>query len=57
MTATAEPAPAVDAVAAMAGTLRRGIRLFTTVGDQPRARRATDVILLTTSLIGICSSA
>jgi glycosyltransferase 2 family protein len=53
MTATAEPAPAVDAVAAMAGTLRRGIRLFTTVGDQPRARRATDVILLTTSLIGI----
>jgi glycosyltransferase 2 family protein len=53
MTTTAEPAPAVDAVAAMAGTLRRGTRLFTTVGDQPRARRATDVILLTTSLIGI----
>jgi glycosyltransferase 2 family protein len=43
----------VDAVTAMAVKLRRGTRLFTNVGDQPRARRATDVLLLTTSLVGI----
>jgi uncharacterized membrane protein YbhN (UPF0104 family) len=42
-----------DVVAAMADRLRRGTRLFTDVGDQPRARRATDVLLLTTSLVGI----
>jgi glycosyltransferase 2 family protein len=53
MTTTAEPGQSVDAVTAMAGKLRPGTRLFTTVGDQPRARRATDVLLLTTSLTGI----
>jgi glycosyltransferase 2 family protein len=56
MTTTAEPAPptpSVDAVTTIAGELRRGTRLFTAVGDQPRARRATDVLLLTTSLTGI----
>jgi hypothetical protein len=42
-----------DVVAAMADKLRRGARLFTDVGDQQRARRATDVLLLTTSLVGI----
>ena len=53
MTTTAEPAPPVDAVTAMTGGMRPGARLFITVGDQPRARRATDVLLLTTSLTGI----
>jgi glycosyltransferase 2 family protein len=53
MTTNAKPAPSVDAVTAMAGKLRRGTRLFTTVGDQPRARRSTDVVLLTTSVTGI----
>jgi uncharacterized membrane protein YbhN (UPF0104 family) len=50
------PSPAAaegDVVTAMADRLRRGARLFTNVGDQPRARRATDVLLLMTSLIGI----
>ena len=42
-----------DAVATMAGRLRRGARLFTNVGDQPRARRATDVLLLATSMLGV----
>jgi uncharacterized membrane protein YbhN (UPF0104 family) len=50
---TPESAVAVDHVTAMAAKLRRGVRLFTSVGDQPRARRATDVLLLTTSLVGI----
>ncbi|HSP28465.1 MAG TPA: lysylphosphatidylglycerol synthase transmembrane domain-containing protein [Ilumatobacteraceae bacterium] len=50
---TSEPAAEGDVVTAMADRLRRGTRLFTSVGDQPRARRATDVLLLTTSLIGI----
>jgi uncharacterized membrane protein YbhN (UPF0104 family)/tRNA A-37 threonylcarbamoyl transferase component Bud32 len=38
---------------AMAGRLRRGLRLFNSSGDQPRARRATDVVLLTLSTAGI----
>ena len=42
-----------DAVAMMASRIRRGLRLFTSSGDQPRARRATDVILLTVSFVGI----
>jgi uncharacterized protein (TIRG00374 family) len=33
--------------------VRRGVRLFTSAEDQPRARRATDVILLTISFVGI----
>jgi uncharacterized membrane protein YbhN (UPF0104 family) len=37
----------------MADRFRRGFRLFATVGDQPRARRATDVILLVLSSIGV----
>ena len=42
-----------DAVVAMASRLRRGLRLFISAGDEPRARRATDVILLTVSFVGI----
>lgn len=38
---------------AMAGRIRRGLRLFASTGDQPRARRATDVVLLTLSTAGI----
>jgi len=38
---------------AMTDQQRRGLRLFAGAGGQPRARRATDVILLTLSLIGI----
>jgi glycosyltransferase 2 family protein len=53
MTTTSPSAAEGDVVTAMADKLRRGARLFTNVGDQPRARRATDVLLLTTSLIGI----
>ncbi len=44
---------ATETVTTMAGRLRRGLRLFTSAGDQPRARRATDVILLTISFVGI----
>ncbi len=33
--------------------LRRGFQLFAHVGDEPRARRATDVILLLVSLVGV----
>ena len=47
------PVAATDTVAAMADKLRRGLRLFTGDGDQPRARRATDVILLVVSFVGI----
>ncbi len=53
MTATPDSIAANDAVAAMADKLRRGLRLFAGVGDQPRARRATDVILLVVSFVGI----
>ncbi len=42
-----------DTVTAVAGKLRRGLRLFASGGDQPRARRATDVILLIVSFVGI----
>jgi uncharacterized membrane protein YbhN (UPF0104 family)/tRNA A-37 threonylcarbamoyl transferase component Bud32 len=42
-----------ETVATVAGRIRRGLRLFTSAGDQPRARRATDVILLTISFVGI----
>ncbi len=44
---------ATDAVTAMASRIRRGLRLFSSSGDQPRARRATDVVLLTLSFVGI----
>ncbi len=44
---------AADAVTAMASRIRRGLRLFSSSGDQPRARRATDVVLLTLSFVGI----
>lgn len=53
MATTSPPVAEGDVVAAMADKLRRGARLFTNVGDQPRARRATDVLLLTLSSIGI----
>lgn len=53
MTTPSPSAAEGDVVTAMADKLRRGARLFTNVGDHPRARRATDVLLLTTSLIGI----
>lgn len=33
--------------------LRRGFQLFAAVGDEPRARRATDAILLAVSLVGL----
>ena len=46
-------ANATETVAAMTNRIRRGLRLFTSAGDQPRARRATDVILLTISFVGI----
>jgi glycosyltransferase 2 family protein len=36
----------------MADRIRRGLRLFAGTGAQPRARRATDVILLTISVVG-----
>lgn len=38
---------------AIAGRIRRGLRLFASSADQPRARRATDVVLLTLSTVGI----
>jgi len=38
---------------AMASRIRRGLRLFSSSGDQPRARRATDVVLVTISFVGI----
>ena len=38
---------------AMASRIRRGLRLFSSSDDQPRARRATDVVLLTISFVGI----
>ncbi len=38
---------------ASAARRSRGLRLLTDAGDQPRARRATDVILLTLSTVGI----
>ena len=44
---------ATRTVTAMTNRLRRGLRLFTSADDQPRARRATDVILLTISFVGI----
>ena len=44
---------AADAVTAMAKRIRRGFRLFSSSGDQPRARRATDIVLLTLSFVGI----
>lgn len=37
----------------LTGRLPRPVRLFASVGDQPRARRATDVILLAVSFVGI----
>lgn len=37
----------------LAGRLRQGLRLFASVGEQPRARRATDVILLLSSALGV----
>jgi uncharacterized membrane protein YbhN (UPF0104 family) len=53
MKAASEQAGAIDTVSAMAVKLRRGVRLFTSIDDQPRARRATDVILLAVSFVGI----
>jgi glycosyltransferase 2 family protein len=50
---TAVPAGTVDGVTTMAEHLRRRARLFAAIGDQPRARRSTDVILLVLSLTGI----
>ncbi len=44
---------ATEVVATMAGRLRRGLRLFASAVDQPRARRSTDVILLTISCVGM----
>ncbi len=38
---------------AMANRIRRGLRLWASAGNQPRARRATDVVLLTLSTFGI----
>ena len=38
---------------AMTGRVRRGLRLFTSAPDLPRARRATDVILLVISFVGM----
>jgi uncharacterized membrane protein YbhN (UPF0104 family) len=37
----------------MSSRVRRGLRLFTSAQDEPRARRATDVILLAISFVGI----
>jgi uncharacterized membrane protein YbhN (UPF0104 family) len=56
MSTTAEPMPPAsrrDAATTIAGETRRGVRLFAAIVDQPRARRATDVLLLTTSTVGI----
>jgi len=50
---TSVPTGTIDGVTAMAEHLRRRARLFATVGDQPRARRSTDVIMLVSSLFGI----
>lgn len=41
-----------ETVTAMSRTVRRGPRLFTSAPDLPRARRATDVILLAVSFAG-----
>ena len=38
-------------------TLRRGLRLFAQTDDQPRARRATDVILLGLSCLSLLTVA
>jgi uncharacterized membrane protein YbhN (UPF0104 family) len=42
--------PPIDTVAVQP---KRGVRLFQQTGDQPRARRATDVILLVLSSVGL----
>ncbi len=47
------PAEPADGVATVAGKLRRTIRLFASVGDHGRARRASDLILLILSVVGI----
>ncbi len=44
---------AADVAAEVVVRIRRGFQLFAHVGEQPRARRATDVILLAVSLIGV----
>jgi uncharacterized protein (TIRG00374 family) len=49
----ATAASAASAAANAADRIRRGFRLFSHVGDQPRARRATDLILLVVSLSGV----
>jgi glycosyltransferase 2 family protein len=47
-------ADTIETVTSQAGArIRRGLRLFTSATDQPRARRATDVILLAFSTVGI----
>jgi uncharacterized protein (TIRG00374 family) len=38
---------------AMTGRVRRGLRLFTSAPDLPRARRATDVVMLAISFVAI----
>lgn len=44
---------AANAAANAADRIRRGFQLFAHVGDQPRARRATDVMLLVVSMVGV----
>jgi uncharacterized membrane protein YbhN (UPF0104 family) len=46
------PGDSTDVVTAMASRIKRGLRLFSSAGDQPRARRATDVVLLAISFVG-----
>jgi glycosyltransferase 2 family protein len=50
---TVQPVDQVAPGARAVGAIRRRARLFATQGEQPRSRRATDVILLVGALIGL----
>jgi uncharacterized membrane protein YbhN (UPF0104 family) len=51
--APADSAGPIDNLTAVAGKIRRGMRLFNSSGSQPRARRATDLIMLVLSMVGL----
>ncbi len=53
----AKPVLSADDDTTLTPTLRRGLRLFAQTDDQPRARRATDVILLGLSCLSLLTVA
>lgn len=50
---TAPPVDHADPGTRAVGAIRRRARLFATQGDEPRSRRATDVILFVAALLGL----